>query len=73
MSKEKQKKFCKLLKSRNVDLHTCIGIAIILKTEENFNSMTYWIDQNKQAGQTEILHHMDTLVPRRNSLMTAVV
>ena len=52
-----------LMKSRNVDRDTCIGILLTLKTEDNYVKMQKWIEQNKSAKQTEIMQHLYTFLP----------
>jgi len=58
-----EKALADIIKSRDVDRDTCIGILLTLKTEENYLKMHKWIEQNKQAGQTEIMQHLYTFMP----------
>ena len=57
-----EKALCDLIKSRDVDRDTCIGILLTLKTEDNYIKMYKWIEQNKTAGQTEIMRHLHTFM-----------
>ena len=51
-----------LLKARNVNRDTCVGIMLTLKTEDNYLKMLKWIKQNTAAGQTEIMRHLHTFM-----------
>ena len=75
------RKLIGFLKTR-VDQDTCIGLILMLKTDENFIAMREWIEQNMHAGQTEIMNQMDiilemvpyyTLPPMPDSPVTAGV
>ena len=46
-----------IMKSRNLDRDTIIGILLMLKTEDNFVQLLEWIKKNKTAGQSEIMEH----------------
>ena len=62
MLDEIKKELCQLVKSRGVNQDSCIGIILTLKTEEKYLKLIKWIEQNENAGQTEILRHMDLIV-----------
>jgi len=47
-----------LLKSRDANRDSCIGVLLTLETEDNFKLMLRWIKKNPKAGQTEILRHL---------------
>ena len=58
-----EKKLANLLHSRDVNLDTCIGIIVTLKTEANFKKMHAWVEKNPKARQTEIMQHLYTFMP----------
>ena len=54
-----------LMKSRNVDRDTCVGIVFTLKdNEENYAHLLKWIKQNPKAGQSEIMQQHYTYWPK---------
>ena len=52
-----------LMCSREVDLHTRMGVMIVLGTESNRKLMIQWIKKNPSAGQSEIMRYADVLRP----------
>ena len=53
----------KAMVSRDVDQDTCCGIVITLETDENFLVLTKWIKKNPNAGQSEIMRRMYSMLP----------
>jgi len=47
-----------LLKSRNVDRDTCIGIGLTLEKDANYKALIQWINKHPKAGQTEIMRQV---------------
>ena len=62
-----EKELNKLMRSRGVDLHTRMGVAIVLATDSNRKLMIQWIKKNPNAGQCEIMRQMDILRPDQPS------
>jgi len=53
-----EKQLIKILKLRNVDKHTVAGIVFTRKTDENCSKMIHWLENNKRAGQIEIMEYL---------------
>ena len=52
-----------IMKSRSVDRDTCVGIILVLKSEENYLKLLNWIKKKPDAGQTEIMKYHMKLAP----------
>ena len=48
-----------LMKARGVDRDSCIGTILILAVEAKYKKMLQWINENPNAGQSEILGELD--------------
>ena len=65
MLTKKQKEFNTLATRRGVDQDTRMYLLIKLKeSENNYSRMINWIEENKDAGQSEIMDYMDIIVPK---------
>ena len=65
-----EKELNNLMRSREVNLDTRIGIMIILKHESIYKLMIRWIKKNPNARQCEIMRQMDVLRPDKPGIVT---
>ena len=52
-----------IMVTRNVNDNSCCGVLLVLATEKKYKKMLRWVKKNPQAGQSEIIEHLDKICP----------
>ena len=62
-----EKELNALMRAREVDQDTRIGVILTLDTGKNLTRMFNWIKNNEFAGQNEIMNQLDVIIPVANT------